>query len=248
MDALPGCGTSFLLKPHFRVEHYKEHNKWDQVTHYYALQVPNAHGGAVKELLDSFKRSCLYQVPLLCSSKTVEPQYECLWRLGQWDTGEKGIEYFTEKVTPDDFEKFRFLSLKALHENNHCAFDDAKKSQSLCVVEKLKETSLESSENIYPILSQLKGIVETEDFSVSCITQSFTSTVTKWISEDKILKRSNFVYVEPIITQRLAMLSDYLLKKEDADVKKYFIDATLNFAGICCLKLYCNLFVFGCFC
>lgn len=231
MDALPGCGISFILKPHFRVEYYKEYNKWDQVTHHYALQSHSTAGGAVKDLMDSFKRSSLYQIPLLCKSECVEPQFECLWRLGQWDTGNKGIDYFTDKVTSKDFEKFRFLSMKALHENNQCSFEDSKTFQRFCLVDKLKDTNLESSENMYPILAQLKSIVELEDLSQCLHTQSFTSTIDKWKSEYCLLKTNKFSYVESIISQRLVMLSDCLLKKDDPIIRKYLIDLTMDFAG-----------------
>lgn len=232
LDALPGCGISFLLKPDFRVEHYKEHNKWDQVTHHYALQVPHTPEVSSKELMNSFKKNGLYQIPLLCSNKFIEPQYECLWRLSQWDTGDNRIEYFSEKLVPDDFEKFRFLSLKALHDNNQCAFEDIKKIQIHCVMAKVKETSLESSENIYPILTQLKSIVDMEDYFKSCIDPlNLTFTLSKWNSQDAILKNCHFSYAEPIISQRLVMLSDFLIKNGDSNLKEYFTNLALDFAG-----------------
>lgn len=232
LDALNGCGISFLLKPHFRVEHYKDHNKWDQVTHHYALQIPYSPKETTEKLMDSLKKSSLYQIPLLCSSKSVELQYECLWRLSQWDTGENIIEYFNEKITPNDFEKFRFGCLKALHDNNQCTFGDFKKVLTRCVVEKLKETSLESSQNLYPMLSQLKSIVELEDFSRSSANvSSFTSTIKTWRSQDAILKKNNFSYVEPIISQRLVMLSDFLVKSEQPFIREYFTNLSLDFAG-----------------
>lgn len=232
MDALPGCGISFLLKPYFRVEHYKEHNKWDQVTHHYALQVHHTPEVSSKELMNSFKKSGLYQIPLLCSNTFIEPQYECLWRLNQWDNGDNRIEYFSERVIPEDFEKFRFLGLKALHDNNQCTFEDIKKNQIRCLMAKLKETSLESSENIYPILTQLKSIVEMEDFFKSSMDRlSLTLTLSKWTAQDKILKNSHFSYVEPIISQRLVMLSDFLIKYEDSNLKEYFKNLALDFAG-----------------
>lgn len=232
LDALPGCGISFLLKPQFRVEHYKEQNKWDQVTLHYALQLPQDSSGATKELMNSFKKNSLFQIPLLCSESNItEPQYECLWRLGQWNIEQKRTEYFTDEVKSDDFEKFRFFSLKALYENNLYSFDENRKLQSCSVVEKLLDTSLESCENIYSILTQLRCIVEMEDFSGFCVNQAPTSYISKWTLNDSLLSKTKFCYVESIITQRLTMLSGYLLKREDAECKRYFVDLVLNFAG-----------------
>lgn len=186
---------------------------------------------ATKQVMDSLKKSSLYQIPLLCSGEDIEPDYECMWRLCQWDNNINRIDQFNEKLTPDDFEKLRFMSLKALHDNYQCLFDDSRKQLSQCVVGELKSTSLESAESMYPVLTKLKSIVEMEDFSRYFCQESIKPLLVKWQSQDPLIKKGSFAYVEPIFSQRLVMLSDLLLKNYDPDIKLYFRLLSLEFAS-----------------
>lgn len=83
MDAIAGCGISFILEPQFRVEQYKDTNQWDQVAHFYEMQVGRDPFNNKSKLMDSLKMCSLYEVPLLCTSNLETPQYECMWRLGK---------------------------------------------------------------------------------------------------------------------------------------------------------------------
>ncbi|CAH1281058.1 unnamed protein product [Diabrotica balteata] len=56
--------------------------------------------------MDSFKNSSLYQIPVICS-KLGEPEYECLWRLGQWIFEEKKRNLNKTTIVHEDFEKYR---------------------------------------------------------------------------------------------------------------------------------------------
>lgn len=231
LDALPGCGTYFLLKPNSRIEHYKEHGKWDQVTHFYSEQLFQGDNQAKHELLKSFKKSGLYHIPLLCTKETEEPQYECLWRLSQWDvTGNERISC-DNTLNLESYEKYRFYSLKSLHDNNICSFKDGYKWQNICLVENLKHKSFESSHNLYPVLTHLQSLVEMEDFAEACSTQDFLTLLRKWEVQDKLLQGSNFQYIDSIISQRLVMLTDYLKKQNRNEVKNYIINLSLDFAG-----------------
>ncbi|XP_056641369.1 serine-protein kinase ATM isoform X1 [Diorhabda sublineata] len=224
-DALPGCGISFLLQPKYRVEYYKEQGKFDQVIHFYANQTSSS-----KDLINSFKSCSLYQIPIYCS-KLEEAEYECFWRLSQWDFEEKRRP-FDNTVVNFDFEKYRFYALKALHNNNQCAFEDASKSQFLSIQNHVRNVSLESSHNLYPILTNLQSLKEIEDFYESSKSKNLITILDKWKSQDKLIKSNDFQYVEPIITQRLVMLNDYLFKNvDDDDVKNYIIDLSLDFAN-----------------
>ncbi|CAH1170506.1 unnamed protein product [Phaedon cochleariae] len=233
LDALPGCGISFLLEPHFRVEHYKELGKWDQVTQFYAMQLFHSQNSPANELMESFKKNSLYQIPLLCSNNLdLDSQYECMWRLGQWTSGEKRKNSPKTVLSQEDFEKYRYYSLKALHDNNQCAFDETKKNQSLCIIDHLKHTSLESSQSLYPVLMRLQSLVEMENFAETSTTQSITSILTKWKTHDNLIEKSDFQYVEPIITQRLVMLTDYLKKNHNDQLKDYICDLSLDFTNL----------------
>lgn len=228
MDALPGCGVQFLLKNEFRVEHYKELGHWDQVTQFYETQVSHGFSSAKVDLMESFKKRSLYQIPLLCSKESDESQYECLWRLGQWNAAENVPD---TSVTSNDFERHRFYALKALHEKNEYAFAEAKRAQSTCVIEGLRHTSLESSQNIYPILSQLQALKELEDFYEALRKEKIIGLLNKWKVQDEILKTNDFFYMEPIVAQRTVMLMDYLKVHNNDILKNYLVDTLLNFTG-----------------
>ncbi|KAG5880543.1 hypothetical protein JTB14_026776 [Gonioctena quinquepunctata] len=228
LNALPGCGISFLLHPQFRVEHYKELGKWDQVTQFYALHAFSQRNSS-KELMESFKKCSLYQIPLLCADKFEEPQYECMWRLGQWNTGEKRKVSSRTTLSQHDFEKYRFFALKSLHDNNQRSFEDALKLETVCVIDHLKHVSLASSHNLYPVLTQVRSLVEMEDFSRITTTRDM---VDKWALQDKLIRNNDFQYMEPIITQRLVMLNDHLRSHRDEKLQSFLVNLTLDFAGL----------------
>ncbi|KAJ8960033.1 hypothetical protein NQ318_009470 [Aromia moschata] len=229
LDALPGCGNSFLLKPQYRVQHYKELDNWEQVTHFYEMQVSHGVDSARRDLMESLKKCGLYQLPLLCNKQSDESQYECLWRLGQWSTDEKRVVQSDVPLNPTDYEKYRFYSLKALHDRNEYAFDIAKKAQSLCMVEHLRHTSLESSQNMYPVLTQLQALNEMGDFAETVTSKNFASLLTKWKLQDDLVRKNDFQYVEPVIAQRIVMLSEHLKMNSDDELKNYLIKTLLDF-------------------
>lgn len=181
--------------------------------------------------MDSLKKCSLYQLPLLCSTQSDEAQYECLWRLGQWSTVDKSFGSTENELAPEDFEKYRFYSLKALHEKNEYAFAESKKSEALCVIEHLRHISLESSQNIYPILAQLQALNELEDFASAVKSDKFTSLLNKWTLQDDIIKTNDFHYIEPVIAQRTVMLMDYLKNHQNDILKTYLVKMLLNFTG-----------------
>ncbi|CAG9854398.1 unnamed protein product [Phyllotreta striolata] len=212
-DALSGCGDSFLLHPKYRIEHYKEQGKYDQVVQYYSNQP--AHND---ELMASLKALEIYKVPALYASSA--PDYECLWRLGRWS--------FEEASSFDDYEKHRFSALKALRNNNAYSLEKSSEAQFLCVANRLKTVSLESSHNLYPALSKLQALVELEDLSKAA---SVDGLIEKWRSQDGFARKSDFKYVEPIVAHRLIMLTDCLNGAQRSDVvRNYVADLYLAFA------------------
>lgn len=224
---MPGCGISFLLKPEFRAEHYKELGRWDQVMHFYAIQASHTPV-TISNLMESLKKCCLHGVSLFCSAQLQEPPYECLWRLGQWNVEEKR-KVSIDEVKVEAFERYRFYALKSMHDNNQYLFEDFKKMESKCIIEDLRHTSLESSQNLYPILTNLQSLVEMEDFAHHT-SQNILNIFNKWKLQMDIISKNDFWYVEPIIAQRITMLSDYLKKNEDDRLKEYLVDMTLDFA------------------
>lgn len=92
---MSGCGISLLLRPERRVEYYKNTGQWKHVMDYYCVN-PITDSSDTANLIKSFKMNHLYQLPLLCETPSTEPEYECLWRLGQWNLRKKEAVRFTE--------------------------------------------------------------------------------------------------------------------------------------------------------
>ncbi|XP_060527564.1 serine-protein kinase ATM isoform X2 [Cylas formicarius] len=226
IEALSGCGISPLMRPEFRVDHYKNLNQWGHVLHYYSTQLLEEPYVDSTNFMESLKMNRLYQLPLLCSDISEVPQYECLWRLGQWST-KKRDNLREVKISSDGYEKYRFYSIKALRDGDLYAFNESKRKLGLCVMESLKHISLESSKNLYPILSQLQSLIEIEDFSEANESGTFDAIFKKWHLQDSLIRLNDFQYVEPIMAQRLTLLNEFVKKR--ADLKQFLFETSLDF-------------------
>ncbi|CAG9773154.1 unnamed protein product [Ceutorhynchus assimilis] len=222
LDALSGCATSTsLLNPEHRIEFYKKLGPWDRVMNYYSA-LPNPDFDL---LIESFRMNQMYWLPLLCENLCTEPQYECLWRLGQWHTNKKDN---IDKINPDNYEKYKFACLKALCNEDKYIFTSSINQFSQCIIRNLRHTSLESCNSLYPIFSQLQSLIEMEDCMQAIDTNNFDEMLLKWKNQDLIIRKNDFQFVEPIAAQRMTILSEFT-KKEPSLKKKYF-NMVLDFA------------------
>lgn len=221
---LHGCGFTHLLDTKSQVGYYKQLGKWDQVVLHYDIQ--ESHNLILKEqLLNSLKNNGFYQLPLHTNIST-ETQYECAWRLSQWDINDK-----TDDVhSVNNYEKAKYVALKSLHENDESSFNQAIVTARNAVIESLRHVSLESSESLYAVLSQLQSLQEVEDFSDKKRGEGdFEFVLKKWKEQDMI-NLNHFQYVEPIRAQRVTVLKDVL--REKVELKKNLIDMYLELAGV----------------
>lgn len=187
------------------------------------MQISHDTTASTSNLMDSLKTCSLYQLPLICKAETNDSQYECLWRLGQWN----------EKV-PNEFEgmhsayeKLQYFALKGLHDNDNGVYRKALENARRRVIEDLKCSSLESCKNLYSPLCKLQSLQELEDFGSNDDT---IHVVNKWKLQDTISK-SEFVYVEPIKAQRITILKNFLITNNDNEnIKNCLIDSHLELA------------------
>ncbi|KAL1501124.1 hypothetical protein ABEB36_006509 [Hypothenemus hampei] len=221
LDALSGCGLSLFRDSHYRINYYKSIGQWDRVMDYYSIRPwDTATDGA--NLLESFKMNYLYQLPLKFQSEKVD--YECMWRLGQWiipscDNSEQ------HEV---NYEKNKFNCLKAICDYDLYTFTTSKKELETYFVENLKHISIESNTNLYPVLSQLESFVEMEDCLETLKQQSFKDMLDKWKSQDLIIKKNDFQFIEPIIAQRITLLKELSMK--NSNLANAYYEVVLNFA------------------
>ncbi|KAH1001560.1 hypothetical protein HUJ04_005560 [Dendroctonus ponderosae] len=226
LDALSGCGVSLLLRAEHQVEYYQNTGQWARATDYYIMHSIHDQNLNIDNLLMSFKMNHLYQMPLLCESLCREPDYECLWRLGQWKMSK--IDHIKpQKIEYRDYEKYKFNCLKAVCDNDEYTFSAAKQQMSKCIVDKLKHTSLESSKSLYPILSQMQSLIEVEDCFQLFEGTNVDKILTKWRLQDLIIRKNDFQFVEPIAAQRITLLRE--LSRQQPLLRTVYCEMVLNF-------------------
>ncbi|KAK9874965.1 hypothetical protein WA026_005780 [Henosepilachna vigintioctopunctata] len=235
LDSLQGCGFTLLLNPQLRVEHYKDSGMWDQALLFYNIQISRGVSMSKEMLINSYKHCGLYESASFCTDAKVAPDYECMWRLSNWslldnDTPSQNNKPSFEK----QMEKYKYFTLKNIHERDIGAVMEQIENARLCVVEKLKHTSLESSSNLYNILTYLQGFNEIEDFLNAESIDDLKLVFNKWHHQDDIDK-NKFSYIEPILTQRMVILNDYLQSSRSEEgifIKNNLVDFSLKLSGI----------------
>lgn len=109
------------------------------------------------------KRNGMFNLASENSNKTVD--YELCWRLCRWDTVVDGhSKVNTLNDMEKEFEKHHFNALKCLHnkeENNTLA---AIAKSRHCVLNILKEISVECLQSVYKYMTWLQLLQQTEDF------------------------------------------------------------------------------------
>jgi len=193
-------------------------------------------------------------------------QYECGWRLGQWNLlsteNSKNLNYnktdnsngLQSIIVKEGYEKYHYLALKALHDLDFANIERAVAKARKCVVDSLAHASLECSKNLYHALSQLQALQEIEDFVPawqSGEAADMEAAVDKW-KKQCCLTVSEFQYMEPILVQRGVLLCNAALTEKNDEMKqqlvKHLAEIQLNTAelartegwhhvGMRCLKM-----------
>ncbi|XP_045467917.1 serine-protein kinase ATM isoform X2 [Harmonia axyridis] len=229
VDSLQGCGTSLLLNPELRIEHFKDSGLWDQAILCQNMQISQGIPMSKDMLMDSFKHCGLYETSLMCNDPQIPPDYECMWRLSSWTSSDvKQTDNLKQASFKNRMEKYKYLILKGVHERDVFSVMEYIGEARLSIVEKLKHTSLESSSNLYGILVYLQGFNEIEDFlNAYSNIDDLNLIIKKWCQQDDIEKK--FEYVEPIMTQRMVLLNDFIKESEDVAVyKNHLINLALK--------------------
>jgi len=193
-------------------------------------------------------------------------QYECGWRLGQWNLlsteNSKNLDYnktdnsngLQSIIVQGGYEKYHYLALKALHDLDFGSIERAVVKARKCVIDSLAHASLECSKNLYHALSQLQALQEIEDFVHAWRSGEaaiMEAAVDKW-KKQCCLTVSEFQYVEPILVQRGVLLCNAALTEKNDEMKqqlvKHLAEIQLNTAelartegwhhvGMRCLKM-----------
>ncbi|KAJ8978034.1 hypothetical protein NQ317_013562 [Molorchus minor] len=85
---------------------------------------------------------------------------------------------------------------------------------------------------MYPVLSQLQAIKEMEDYAEATMSANFVSMLNKWNLQDRLVRESDFQYIEPVAAQRIVMLNSYLKMHHSDDLKNYLVSMLLDFTDL----------------
>lgn len=224
LDALRVCEIIGMIDETLQVERYKHSQQWELVALYHDVQVSCGNANSVPHLLSALKKCSFYHLPLRYENN-VEPQFECLWRLSQWN-----VEESAAGNSSNTFEKHQYFTLRALHDNDSFSFNKFLKSARIFTLDCLRNSNFESSKNLYKPLMQLQSLQEVEDFVKAKSERSFQDVLKKWNIQDEI-NRNDFEFIEPIQAQRIIMLTD-TIQEESKDLKIILANMYLKLAGM----------------
>lgn len=167
-----------------------------------------AHHSSSKCLFEALKNFGLYRLPLDNLDSNASLRYECAWRLGQWNLSKTDLDQTTA-----GYEEYKYFAMKALHDKDDSNFASFLNSARKAVVESLRHTSLESSQNVYDALYKMQSLQGMEDFYLEKDDENIGRLQEKWRVQNGIRKNS-FGLVEPILMQRIVLLQNALNEEE----------------------------------
>lgn len=133
------------------------------------------------------------------------------------------------QVNTADYEKYKFVCLKALRDKDLYTFNEARKVLNMCITDQLRHTSLESSKSLYPILTQLQTLIEMDDCLSIKKSTDFDRIREKWRIQDGTIRKNEFQFVEPIAAQRMTMLGEIV--QSLPDLRNDYFNLVLDVAG-----------------
>ncbi|XP_075154936.1 serine/threonine-protein kinase tefu [Haematobia irritans] len=164
--------------------------------------------------------------------------YEICWRLCRWDTAVEGhSKVNTLNDMEFEFEKHHFNALKCLHnkeENNTLA---AIEKSRLCVLNILKEISVECLQSVYKYLTWLQLLQQSEDF---CLIQFSKTTevdqiFTKWQIESNDLDYGIFSSKETILSHQISLFQTAGVRAK-RKIKEFYKDDPIEKCLLKCIR------------
>ncbi|XP_065219100.1 serine-protein kinase ATM [Planococcus citri] len=207
-DALYGCSSSVLLNTHSRITHYAQTENWFRVMQQSeVLLSANAATPMFTEINDLssaiglagynyLQNQYLSSVQNL-NSVSKDLRYEGSWKLGKWDLPEPSDD---EKT----FAYHQYATLKDLKQGNLLGAKTNIECARKIITPVLSHTCLESTKNIYNVLSKLQCLQDVEDYLKS--TDDIQHLIDTWKTQDEFSVGMNLKNKETILFQRICML------------------------------------------
>lgn len=148
------------------------------------------------------------------TSKNHKMQYECLWRLCNWDALVDKDSGANDGKTSyqDEFEKFHYSGLKCLKLGDELGVKNAVLKARHSVLQLIQEESLECTQNLYKFLGKSHLLQQIEDFGQLRFrrTTNHEDLLHKWELQNQL--PNDFKLIEPILSQRNSILDTANIK------------------------------------
>ncbi|KAM7347211.1 serine/threonine-protein kinase tefu isoform 2-T3 [Cochliomyia hominivorax] len=204
-----GCNdaiSGFINPLNSRLDYLNLNNNWSDIL-IESNDITNKNDTTYNLCNTILKRNGMFN---LASSNTQNSSidYEICWRLCRWDTIVEGhSKVDTLNDMEYEFEKHHFNALKCLYnkeENNTLA---AITKSRHCVLNILKEISVECLQSVYKYMTWLQMLQQSEDF---CLIQfskspSIDQIFQKWQLEANDLHYGNFTCKELILSHQISL-------------------------------------------
>ncbi|XP_076661502.1 serine/threonine-protein kinase tefu isoform X2 [Halictus rubicundus] len=244
-DAIRGTGSSHLQDHSTRIQHYVHTHEWNKVILAQDVELSFGNMSVIKEIANGLHQSGFQYLlgnMIYAMSKNNEKidediQYECSWRLSNWNFSEINQALYTQsdcklksQIVESDYHFYHYQALKYFHEGNEIGIQNAIGNARISIVKALKNISLESSKTVYEKLMQLQLIREIEELS-SAKPDEHEKVLQKWQQQD-ISNFNELQYIEPILTQRTIMYQINNALVHSVQMKDALFNTYLNISKI----------------
>ncbi|KAG8040922.1 hypothetical protein G9C98_001910 [Cotesia typhae] len=254
-DSIHGCGLSHLKNSSSRTQHYINLQQWDKVMITQDAELSlgyKSSNGMVNALRHSGFDYLLNKFITTTKNNDHfnEYEYETAWRLADWNFSSPEQHYIIEG---DDFLKsfadkgnnyyynYHYQALKCLHSNDNVVLKNYIDVARMSIIKSLSNASLECSQTVYPKLVRLQMLLELEELSIST-SDDWDKLVDNWYA--KYLPNFNdFMYVEPILAQRITMCKIKYLSSNNKSIKDALIKTYLELSKIAEIQGYPHIAV-----
>lgn len=177
-------------------------NPWQNILEHDAVMSDDKMEDYIK-MLNNMGLSYLAN-KLATTSKDKSHQYECLWRLCDWDALIDNDSETREIADHrQEFEKFHYASLKCMKNDDELGLKIAVGKARKSILQQLQLESLECTQNLYKFLGMSQLLQQIEDFGAlrfSRDSELREKLTTKWDLQNKF--PNDFRLIEPILNQR----------------------------------------------
>lgn len=224
-DGIRGCGYAHLLDIKTESQHYEHLNKWNASMLFDDIELSRGSRNSEKHLISALQKSgMLYTVNSLIRSSNnkhelSDVQYKCAADLGDWSLFDGPHSC---QGSEESYEKHHYLALKAFHSDDPVTFQNEIHRARKITVSKLSLRSLESAENLYQSLTELRCLKELEDFAIAVKgnQRELETQYLKWRLQDSI-KYSDFRLIERILTQRVTIIKEEMQRAKDPEIRTF---------------------------